>query len=177
MVILASFWKPEDCGQTVLPDRSFLIEQKLMKNAKFRMRHFESFSNNVFYWPIENHYLKMSSTVIKDEKSFFLTTIATEIHFCSISCISHTSQGIAGPDQGVLIIVRILVTTATKAIIADFGVSPRFRKVRFPPCWCLNKKKVCWGFLKKKNKNSFVPQLYNQTSCQHGRERLDNQWP
>ena len=116
------------------------------------MRHFESFSNNVFYWPIENHYLKMSSTVIKDKKSFFLTTIATEIHFCSISCISHTSQGIASPDQGVLIIVRILVTAATKAIIADFGVSPRFRKVRFPPCWCLNKKKVCWGFLKKRTK-------------------------
>ena len=28
------FWKPEACGQTVLPDRSFLIRQKLMGNAK-----------------------------------------------------------------------------------------------------------------------------------------------
>ena len=32
--ILASFWKPEACGQTVLPDRSVLIGQKLVKNDK-----------------------------------------------------------------------------------------------------------------------------------------------
>ena len=30
----ASFWKPEACGQTVLPDRSVLIGQKLVDNAK-----------------------------------------------------------------------------------------------------------------------------------------------
>ena len=34
MLNLASFWKPEACGQTVLPDRSILIGQKLVKNAK-----------------------------------------------------------------------------------------------------------------------------------------------
>ena len=34
--ILASFWKPEACGQTVLPDRSVLIGQKLVKNAKLQ---------------------------------------------------------------------------------------------------------------------------------------------
>ena len=39
--------KPEACGQTVLPDRSVLIEQKLVENAKLQMRHFESFLNNV----------------------------------------------------------------------------------------------------------------------------------
>ena len=39
--ILASFWKPEACGQTVLPDRSVLIGQKLVENAKIQMRHFE----------------------------------------------------------------------------------------------------------------------------------------
>ena len=32
--ILASFWKPEFCGQTVLPDRSLLKGQKLVENAK-----------------------------------------------------------------------------------------------------------------------------------------------
>ena len=31
---MARFWKPETCGQTVLPDRSILIEQKLVENAK-----------------------------------------------------------------------------------------------------------------------------------------------
>ena len=34
MVNLASFWKPEDCGETVLPDRSLWIEQKLVENPK-----------------------------------------------------------------------------------------------------------------------------------------------
>ena len=41
MVNLASFWKPEACGQTVLPERSVLIEQKLVENAKTQMRYFE----------------------------------------------------------------------------------------------------------------------------------------
>ena len=31
---MASFWKPEACGQTVLPDRSVLIGQSLVENAK-----------------------------------------------------------------------------------------------------------------------------------------------
>ena len=34
--ILASFWKPEACGQTELPDRSALIGQKLAENAKIQ---------------------------------------------------------------------------------------------------------------------------------------------
>ena len=41
------FWKPEACGQTELPDRSVLIGQKLVENAKIQMRYFEWFSNNV----------------------------------------------------------------------------------------------------------------------------------
>ena len=32
--ILASFSKPEACGQTVIPDRSILIGQKLLESAK-----------------------------------------------------------------------------------------------------------------------------------------------
>ena len=51
MVNLSSFRKPEAFGQTVLPDLSILIGQKLMENAKkskkYFMRHFEEFSNNV----------------------------------------------------------------------------------------------------------------------------------
>ena len=34
MLKLAGFWKPEACGQTVLPDWSILIGQKLVENAK-----------------------------------------------------------------------------------------------------------------------------------------------
>ena len=34
MLNFASFWKPEACGQTELPDKSFLIGQKFVENAK-----------------------------------------------------------------------------------------------------------------------------------------------
>ena len=43
--ILASFWKPEACGQTVLPDRSVLIGQKLVENAKIN-------NPNATFWVI-----------------------------------------------------------------------------------------------------------------------------
>ena len=38
MVILASFGKAEVCCQTVLPDRSLLIGQKLLENAKMKKK-------------------------------------------------------------------------------------------------------------------------------------------
>ena len=57
--------------------------------------------------------------------------IAAKIHHGSISCISFTSQSITSPDQSELIIVRIRVTSATEAIITDYSVCWRFRKVRF----------------------------------------------
>ena len=37
----SQFWKSKVCSQTVLPDRSLLIEQKLVENTKIQMRHFE----------------------------------------------------------------------------------------------------------------------------------------
>ena len=37
MVNLASFWKPEACGQTVLPDRPVFISQKFVENAKIQI--------------------------------------------------------------------------------------------------------------------------------------------
>ena len=47
MLNLASSWKPKACGQTELPDRSVLIGQKWVENAKIHMRHFGWFSNTV----------------------------------------------------------------------------------------------------------------------------------
>ena len=47
--ILASFWRPEACGQTVLPDRSVLIGQKLVKNAKIKKK------SNATFWVIFKH--------------------------------------------------------------------------------------------------------------------------
>ena len=43
--ILASFWKPEACGQTVLPDRSVLIRHKLVGNGKVQKFKCDIFSN------------------------------------------------------------------------------------------------------------------------------------
>ena len=44
--ILASFWKPEACGQTALPDRSILKGQTLMENAKIEK------NSNATFWVI-----------------------------------------------------------------------------------------------------------------------------
>ena len=44
---MVKFLKIEVCGQTVLPDRSLKIGQKLVEMSKIQMRHFRWFSNNV----------------------------------------------------------------------------------------------------------------------------------
>ena len=36
MITFVSFWIPEEFSQTVLPDRSLLIGQKFMENAKIK---------------------------------------------------------------------------------------------------------------------------------------------
>ena len=40
-----SFWKPEACGQTVLPDRSVLKRQKIVENAKIQKFKYDILSN------------------------------------------------------------------------------------------------------------------------------------
>ena len=45
MVKLASFWKPEAHSQTVLPDMSILIGQKLMVNAKSQKSKWDILNN------------------------------------------------------------------------------------------------------------------------------------
>ena len=45
--ILASFWKPEACGQTVLPDRSVFIRQELVENDKIQKFKCDILSNEL----------------------------------------------------------------------------------------------------------------------------------
>ena len=45
IVNLASFWKTEACSQTVLPERSVFIGQKLMENAKIEKFKWDILSN------------------------------------------------------------------------------------------------------------------------------------
>ena len=42
---MASFWKPEACGQILLLDRSILVGQKLVENAKI-----QKFKCDIFGW-------------------------------------------------------------------------------------------------------------------------------
>ena len=51
---LASFWKPEACGQTVLPDRSILIGQKLVENAKIESLKCDIFGDFQTLWVRKN---------------------------------------------------------------------------------------------------------------------------
>ena len=46
---LATFWNPKACGQTVLPDRSILIGQKMMEYAKIEKK------SNATFWVILKH--------------------------------------------------------------------------------------------------------------------------
>ena len=48
--ILASLWKHEGCGQTVLPDRSVLIGQTLVENAKIQKFKCDILSNFQTMW-------------------------------------------------------------------------------------------------------------------------------
>ena len=45
MIQFGEFLKPEACGQTVLPDRSGLIGQKLVENAKIQKSKYDILCN------------------------------------------------------------------------------------------------------------------------------------
>ena len=55
MVNLASFWKLEAFGQTVLPDMLLFIEQKLVKNAKLEISY-------ATFWVIFKHCVQWDVT-------------------------------------------------------------------------------------------------------------------
>ena len=68
--MLASFWKPEARGQTVLPDRSILTGQKLVKNAKIQKFKCHILSNFQTLWSR----LKSSKKVSMEEVSLMRST-------------------------------------------------------------------------------------------------------
>ena len=53
MVHFGEFWKPEACGQTVLPDRSILIGQKLVENAKIENLKCDILGDFQTMWSVE----------------------------------------------------------------------------------------------------------------------------
>ena len=52
--ILVSFWQTEACGQTVLPDRSMSIGQKLVEDAKIQKFKCDILSNFQSMWFFDN---------------------------------------------------------------------------------------------------------------------------
>ena len=69
---LASFWNPEACGQTVLPDGSILMRQKLMENAKI-----EKFKYDIlgYYLTLGSHSIDILSIKIDWKVHFDRTKI------------------------------------------------------------------------------------------------------
>ena len=67
-LFLASFWKPEACGQTVLPDMSILLGQKLVEMAKLKWDIFDDFQtllNRGFYLGLWEFFkVDFSSTIL-----------------------------------------------------------------------------------------------------------------
>ena len=60
IVNFASFWKPEACGQTVLPHMSILIGLKSVENAKFQNFKCDILSN---FWTKCLYFLLFSQSV------------------------------------------------------------------------------------------------------------------
>ena len=52
MINLASLWKIEACGHTVLPDSPLLIGQKLVENAKIQKFKCDCFSSFQTLWTL-----------------------------------------------------------------------------------------------------------------------------
>ena len=78
------FWKTWACGQTVLPDLSVFVGQKLVENAKIQKRHFEWFSNTVH----SEHLLLMSS--VQDEVVFKIDYFYVVLHLNMMCSIPNT---------------------------------------------------------------------------------------
>ena len=64
MANLASFWKSEACGQTVLPEGSLLIGQKFVENAKI-----EKLKCDIF-WDFQTQCNKSGNTVWPQASDF-----------------------------------------------------------------------------------------------------------
>ena len=70
---MASFWKPEACGQTVLPDKSVLIGQKLVENDKIQKFKCDILSNfQTMWWSAS--YAQCLKTVLKPQSSKIILT-------------------------------------------------------------------------------------------------------
>ena len=67
--ILERFWKLEACSQTVLPDRSVLIGQKLAENAKIEKFKCDILSNFQTMWTVS--FWRKSSMSVKRKRTWW----------------------------------------------------------------------------------------------------------
>ena len=78
---MASFCKPEACGQTMLPDRSILIGQKLMEIAKIEEL---KNSNETFFGNFQTMCRGLSSDRIF---SLVFKEKLGKLHFSGLNCL------------------------------------------------------------------------------------------
>ena len=97
--ILASFWKPEACGQIVLPDRSVLKGQKSVENAKIQKFKYDILSYFQTMWDGYNTIWSYKSRTYnvdvvdedacrtgKPENEYVIGRLLyCQIHFCLLS--------------------------------------------------------------------------------------------
>ena len=74
MVNLTSFWKPEICGQTELPDRSLLIGQKLVE-WKLPIL-------NAIFWEIFKQCVMLWNLLDKQSPGFFPHKLLSSVCVC-----------------------------------------------------------------------------------------------
>ena len=103
---MASFWKPKACGQTVLPDRSFLIGQKLVENGKiqkFKCDILSNFQTMWPYWSSLQNYTRVcmessvstrfnTTTLLKLGKNFMMCITRWKISLLVVDGVSTSSQ-------------------------------------------------------------------------------------
>ena len=86
--ILTRFWKPEACGQTVLPDRSVLIGQKLVENAKIEKLKWYILSDFQTMWLLLKQVWKHLHAIKRPLIKFAKNTLANFLNSIS-KCVSH----------------------------------------------------------------------------------------
>ena len=111
---MASFWKPETCGQTVLPDRSVLIGEKLVENAKIKKFKCDILSNFQTMWSI----FKSRFTVINFENSIEITLIQFWL-LCLHYRISQSRNNIRQPLQK---FTRLSIPIEVEAEVQFFSI-------------------------------------------------------
>ena len=111
---LASFWKPEACGQIVLPDSSILIEPKIGGKS-------QNWINNVAKSNVRNHIFCKDNWILKSKLNWFKRSSKC-LFSQSITLLFHVFEFLLrheeGSEEPSFLLCRYRYTTCLVHIIA-----------------------------------------------------------